>query len=164
MKNKVGIILSIIILLTGIYTPILVTNASNETTIENIDYSPEKPAPESTVTFNTTVIGSNISVVKVWIQECKKELCYIPQNVTMQKIDVNKYQKNVTLKHKDATVVHYQIIVESDGNWYKSELEEFNLSVKEDHVTENNTPGFEFVYLAISFMLILFMYKRKRLG
>jgi hypothetical protein len=165
MKSKISNILLIIILLASIYISILGTINASEPIIENINYSPENPAPGSTVTFNATVIGDNISVY-LFVEECKDDVCFIdppPQNVTMQKIAVNKYQANVTLKHEKATMVHYQIIVESNGNWYKSELEEFNLSVKEDHATENNTPGFEFVYLAISVVFILLLYKRKML-
>ena len=166
MKNKISLIL-IITLLIGIYTSILsAVNASDEVIIENIDHSPEKPAPESTVTFNATVIGDNISVY-LFVEECKDDVCFIdppPQNVTMDRIGNNSYQKNVMLQHAGASTVHYQIIVESDGNWYKSELKEFDLSREIEPTNGNDTPGFEFVYLAISFMLILFMHKRKRLG
>ena len=165
MKNKI-IILLIIVLLIGVYTSIFSTVNASEPIIENINYSPEKPAPESTVTFNATVIGDNISVY-LFVEECKDDVCFIdppPQNVTMDRIGNNSYQKNVMLQHAGASTVHYQIIVESDGNWSKSELKEFDLSREIEPTNGNDTPGFEFVYLAISFMLILFMYKRKRLG
>lgn len=167
MRNKVGIILLVIVLLTGICTSISSTLNASEPIIENISYSPEKPAPRSTVKFNATIIGNNASVF-VFVEECKDDVCFIdplPQNVTMQKIAPNEYQVNVTLKHEDATIVHYQIIVESNGNWYKSELEEFNLSRKNESTNGNNTPGFEFIYLAVSVIFILILYdKRKRLG
>lgn len=163
MKNKISNILLIIILLASIYISILGTINASEPIIGNISYSPEKPAPESTVTFNATFIGDNIFVY-LFVEECKDNVCFIdppPQNVTMQKIALNEYQANVTLKHGDATTVHYQIIVESDGNWYKSELKEFNLSIEIEPTNGNGTPGFEFLYLAISIVFILLFYKRK---
>ena len=162
MKNKI-IILLIIVLLIGVYTSIFSTVNASEPIIENIDHSPKNPAPESTVTFNATIISNNASVF-VFVEECTKDVCFIdppPQNVTMQKIAVNKYQANVTLKHENATIVHYQIIVKSDGNWYNSTLGEFNLFVKTEPENGNDTLGFEFVYLAISVVFILLLYKRK---
>ena len=131
--------------------------------IEDVSYSPEKPAPGSTVTFNATVIGNN-PLVYVNVSECMEGMCFLDsRNVSMQKVGDNEYQANVTLQHEEATSVHYYITVESNGTWYHSREYEFNLSVKTDDTTENNVPGFELMYLMISVIFILLIRdKRKR--
>lgn len=164
MKNGDGYLSTITLLL--LVTCILILSAataSDDLPIKSFGYSPERPAPGSTVTFNATVIGNNISVY-VSVSECMDEICFVDsQNASMQKVDDNNYQANVILKHEEATSVHYYITVESNGSWYKSKLKEFNLSEATNPINENDTSGFEFVYLVISVMFILFMYnKRKR--
>ena len=110
--------------------------------IEDMDYTPKSPAPLSTITFKATVAGENPTVY-VFVEECRNDLCYADfQNVTMVKIGMTHYTKAVKLRHAFANIVHYQIIVQSEGIWYKSTLEEFNLEKENESIF----PSARFVY------------------
>ena len=171
MKIKAGNILLIFILLIGVYTSILGNvGASDTPTIESITYSPDNPTLGSTVTFNATIGGNDLSVHLI-VKECKEGLCFTSNNFTMNNTDTNEYQTEVMLTREDATYATYYLKIKSSGIWYdySDEAQIFNLSVKPDGNQSNGkndgdeTPGFELVYLAISVMFILFIYtKRKR--
>ena len=163
MKNGDGYLSTITLLLLVICVLILsAATASDDLPIKSFGYSPERPAPGSTVTFNATVIG-NDPLVYVNVSECMEGMCFLDsRNASMQKVGNNEYQANVTLQHEEATSVHYYITVESNGTWYHSREYEFNLSVKTDDTTENNVPGFELMYLAISVIFILLIHDKKK--
>ena len=114
------------LVLTGIFVALFVPLVSiwgeAQPIIEGMDYSPRDPVPLSTVTFKAGVNGQDVNVY-VFVEECRDDLCYADvQNVSMELTEGNRYEKAVTLKHDDANLVHYQIIVEREGVWFKSEM------------------------------------------
>ncbi|MCK4347077.1 MAG: hypothetical protein KAW47_00525 [Thermoplasmatales archaeon] len=175
MKNKK---LKIIIMVTIISISMLaITNAAAAPSVE-ID--PKQPKPQGTVTF-TAIFSENENVEKVVIlvKECGNEpdigyICYADRfNETMTKTSDDTYKTTITLKHKNAIDMHYQLGLFSGSNW--SWYPENNMtSVDLDTSLDSNggngngnndpdTPGFEFIGLLLSVMFILLiLHIRKR--
>jgi hypothetical protein len=154
-------LVSVLVILGMITLSSLVT-AGYDPIIQDIDYTPKNPTALSTITFTATVTGDNPTVY-VFVEECRDDLCYADVfNVTMEKTGTTQYEREITLKHADANIIHYQIIVEDQGMWYKSSLEEASL---EDGETDNGngTPGFEGILMIVSVVvmgLIILLKKR----
>jgi len=137
----------------GMITLSTLATAGNDPVIQDIDYTPNNPNALSTITFTATVTGDN-PTVHVFVEECRDDLCYADvQNVTMEKTSTIQYEREITLKHADANIIHYQIIVEDQGMWYKSSLEAVSLEGKETD-DGNDTPGFEGILMIVSIVVI----------
>jgi len=146
----------------GMVTISALMAAGDDPVIQDIDYTPKNPNALSTIIFTATVIGDNPTVY-VFVEECRDDLCYADvQNVTMEKTGATQYEKQITLKHADANIMHYQIIVTDQGMWFKSSLEEAILGGEETN-GGNDTPGFEGIVIIVSLVgmgLILLIKKR----
>ncbi len=157
MRKNLVLVMAIL----GMITILALVAVGDDPVIQDIDYSPKNPDALSTITFTATVIGDSPTVY-VFVEECRDDLCYADApNVTMEKTGATQYEKAITLKHADANIIHYQIIVESQGIWYKSSLEEVSLEEKE--TDGNGTPGFEGILMIVSVVgmgLILLIKKR----
>lgn len=72
--------------------------------IRDISIEPVDPAPLSTVTFLVTIDNTTtIQDVRLILQECRQDMCFIDKwNESMNRIN-GVYQTNITLIHKQAT-------------------------------------------------------------
>ena len=148
-----------VMVILGMVTISALMAAGDDPVIQDIDYTPKNPNALSTITFTATVIGDDPAVY-VFVEECRDDICYADaQNVTMDKIDTTQYEKTITLKHGDANIIHYQIIVESQGMWSKSSLEEISLEGKE--TDGNDTSGFEGILLIGAVVGLIILIKKR---
>lgn len=170
MKNKNRHVLLISILVLGMYSLTVGMVAAAEPTVVEIDYDPQNPEVASTVTFRATVSGEDITAVQIIVQECNEQVCFVKHNISMNKVGTSEYQTDVELTHDDATIIKYNLEIESDGVWYdfKDDIKQFNLVPKTNgdqtngNGNTNSTPGFEFIPIVVSIVFVLFIYKRKR--
>ena len=114
------IILGIVFLFVGMVAQPSIA-LCKEPTIISITISPEKPVPLSTITFTLEIEGENISEVYMILKEANDYFCYTPCNASMDKINEEIYECNVTLEWDDATYVIYQPLVYCNGIWYELE-------------------------------------------
>jgi hypothetical protein len=135
-----------------------------------VDFIPEKPKPKDTIEVTAKISDANVNEVHVLIQECNENtgVCYTKQNFTMVEMSGNIYTTSVSLEKDDATYLQYTIHVKTSDGWI-----EYNKDTKVDYEkassnngktdSNNDTPGFEFITLALSIMFIsLILYRRKR--
>ena len=160
----------------GGYVKLAVTNAAATPSVE-ID--PKHPKPQENVTFTAT-FSENESIEKVVIrvEECGNEpdmgyVCYIDKfNETMTKTSDDTYKITITLKHKNAIDMHYQLGVFSGNSWSwypEGDMTGVDLDTTSSDSNGGNgnkdtdTPGFEFIGLLLSVMFIsLILHIRKR--
>ncbi len=157
-------------------TMLAVTNAAAAPSVE-ID--PKHPKPKGNVTFTATFSeNENVEKVVIRVEECGNEpdigyICYTDKfNETMTKTSDDTYKTTITLKHKNAIDMHYQLGFFSDSNWSwypENDMTSVDLDTSSDSNGDNgnenktDTPGFEFTWVLISAIFILFMLnKRKR--
>ena len=153
---------------------------TNVAAAPSVEIDPEHPKPQGTVTF-TAIFSENETVEKVVIlvEECGNEpdigyICYTDVfNETMTKTSNDTYKITITLKHKNAINIHYQLGFFSDSNWSwypENNMTSVDLDASSDPNGGNgngnndpDTPGFEFIGLLLSVMFILLIsYIRKR--
>ena len=153
---------------------------TNVAAAPSVEIDPEHPKPQGTVTF-TAIFSENETVEKVVIlvEECGNEpgmgyVCYIDKfNETMTKTNDDTYKTTITLKHKNAIDMHYQLGFFSGSNWSwypENNVISVDLDTSSDSNGDNgngnkdaDTPGFEFTWVLISAIFILFILnKRKR--
>jgi hypothetical protein len=134
-------------------------------TVGNIKLNPEKPAPQSVVTFSVDISGGSIQSVRILLNECDKDkgICHVPpQNVSMSKKSGNTYEGKVTLKWDDVTSITYHIELKSNGKWI--EYEDHTTFLSTHSGNSNGSPGFEitfFIILIIGFVIFLKKLKSK---
>jgi len=164
--KKIKIIIMIILGLC------LLNNSVLAETIIDVNIEPDEPEPASQITI-TADISSEKDIDKVYIeiQECKEDLCFQKENITMTKVNSN-YQKNYQLEKDESTYFKYSIaILFTDGSWYnQNEKTEVTLKPASGNGGTNggdgedkNTPGFELILLIAAISLII-LTRRKRLG
>lgn len=167
MRSKIGNLLIVTILLG--FCLFCITPVLAEPVVEQVVIDPEEPAPKSTVNI-TTMISSDedISDVHLLVQECKANLCFQRENVTMSLVD-DEYSYEYELSFDDATYFKYNFNILSGGKWYETQIT--NVTLKEESDGNNNggtddngggTPGFELVSLFIAVSLGVLLFKRKR--
>lgn len=169
MKDNIRQILIISVLVLGMYSWIIGTVGAAEPTVVEIDYDPQNPEVASTVTFNATINGEDVSAVHIIVQECNEQVCFIRHNISMNKVDTSEYQIDVELTRDDASIVKYNLKIESDGVWYdfKDDIKQFNLVPKTNgdqtngNDNTNGTPGFELIPIVVSIVFVLFIHKIK---
>jgi len=117
---KIGVVIGVILLFIVVcIQPCIATG--KDPVIKNITISPEKPTPLSNITFTIEIEGENISEVYLRVLEANKNMCYPTKNVSMEKIDDEIYECNITLEFAAATYIKYQPIVYCNGVWYEFE-------------------------------------------
>ncbi len=163
--KKIKIIIMIILGLC------LLNNNVLAETIIDVNIEPDEPEPASQITI-TADISSEKDIDKVYIeiQECKEDLCFLKENITMTKINSN-YQKKYQLQKDEATYFKYSIaILFTDGSWY-NQTENTEVTLKPDSSNggtnggdgeDKNNPGFEFILLITAISFIIFLIRRKR--
>lgn len=157
-----------IIILMVLGLSFLFNSVSAKTTI-NVDIEPNEPAPASKITITANITSDrDIDKVYIDIQECKEDMCFLNENVTMVKVNSN-YQKQYQLTRDVATYFKYSIAVKfEDGSWY-SQAEKTNITLKPSSNNNgtnggnNDTPGFELIILIATVLITIFLFKRKRL-
>jgi len=167
MKNRREIIVFVgLVLLSFLVTNVVV---AVESTIGEVILNPDKPEPQSDVTFSVDVTGDNVSSVWLAFKECKPGLCYQNKNVSMTKVGEN-YEANVTLESADTTYITYHIEMNSNGEWIHSESVDLTLAEKTNGGQNDGngndgekTPGFELVPVVIAVGIALLLFGRKRL-
>lgn len=127
-----------------------------------ITVSPEKPSRKSTVTFTAEFDDSDIQNVYLKYNECNDEICYSLYNKSMASVGDNKFEVDITLVKDDATYIQYWLEVESADGWSNLGVSEVYLST-DSGGDSNGSPGFEFLLVALSIMLIVVVFKRKRM-
>ena len=138
-------------------------------TIGEVTLNPEKPTPQSDVTFSVNVTGVDVSSVWLVFKECKQSLCYQNKNVSMTKVG-ESYEREVTLEREDATYITYHVEVNSNGEWTHSESVNLTLAEKpngdqngDNGNNDKKTPGFELVPFIVAVGLGVLLLRRKRL-
>ena len=168
MMKSLKQFLLIYIFCIGIVLSTVVTIAGAEPIVGDITLIPESPAKQSDVTFSVDISGDSISSVRIIVSECNKpeKICHAPpQNVSMNKVNANTYEKKVTLKWDDVTSITYHIEIVSDGKWI--EYDEHTTALSTDSGSSNGSngsPGFEimvFLIAIISVVLLLKKFKSK---
>jgi hypothetical protein len=135
-----------------------------------VDIIPEKPKALDNIELTATIIDENIIAVYTTIQECNSNtgICYASKNYSMVEGVENQFTASITLEKSDADYLQYTIHVQTADGW---QVYEKDTIVNYDTTSSNNggskndndTPGFEFLALAISIMFIsLLLYRRKR--
>ena len=158
--------INIMIFLFASIIVILSTQAYAE---PSIDITPEQPTPEGTL--EVTVNTNDETVEEVYFEyfECQENgVCSIKKNESLTKISPNTFSKSITLQLEDAVYLQYTIITKDDQGWneyFKLTKVEYDTSssTNNNQTTDNGTPGFEFLILVFSIMVIsLIAYRRKR--
>jgi hypothetical protein len=147
-----------------------------------VELNPAEPEPQGTVTFTATIPDvENIEKVTIRVQECGNEpdigyICYTDEfNETMTESTENTYTASITLTHKNAIDLKYQLNYLTNQGWTiypDDDLITVDLDTSGQTNGDNNgdngdsgsdTPGFELIGLALSVIFIsLIMYRRKR--
>lgn len=131
-----------------------------------IDLNPPMPSQKGSVEF--TIIFSdndNIENVRIIVEECKEGLCYTDNiNESMSKNNEDNYEKQVTLKHNDATFIKYYVEFYENGNFVQSEVEQVDLETSSNNGDNsgNDTPGFQLFFIIIAITLIVLFTRKKR--
>ncbi len=136
--------------------------------IINIAIEPVEPTPLSAITFTVTIDNTmNIQDVRLILQECRGDMCFIDKwNESMTMIN-GTYQTTITLIHEQATQCKYNIAIKANETWFNTETTFVNLGTDENNNAPQNTsgnnatPGFELVLLFISAGLVLMRRQRK---
>lgn len=127
-----------------------------------ITHSPLKPKAGDTVNFYVNLDG-NVSSVKLWIEECKDNQCFIPEILDMEQTGSENYTAKYQLR-EDTTLVHYKInIAYKNGSYYETDLYEFEVEPQTQAnpvVNEKKTPGFEMYLVILSGVLIILISRR----
>lgn len=141
--------------------------AGAEPIVGDITLTPEKPAIQSDVTFSAEISGDSISSVRLIINECNKPLkvCHAPpQNVSMNKVNDDTYEKKVTLQWDDVTSITYHIELISNGKWIEYEEHTTALSTNSGGSNgSNDSPGFEIIVFLIAMVSVVLLFKRFKL-
>ena len=103
--------------------------------IVSITISPENPTPLSTINFTAEIKGENISEVYMLVKEADENLCMPTRNVSMDKINEEIYECNITLEYAGATYISYTPVVNCNGTWYEFEWYNKTLHLIEPELT-----------------------------
>jgi hypothetical protein len=134
-----------------------------------VEITPEMPTPKGTIEVTVTPNDDAIEEVYFEYSECQiNGVCSTTKNVTCSKSSTTNFTASITLSLDNAAYLQYTIVTYDGGNWT-----EYLTNTKVDYDTSStngngndngdNTPGFEFILLALSIMFISVMvYWRKR--
>ncbi|MCD6469028.1 MAG: hypothetical protein J7L32_06980 [Thermoplasmata archaeon] len=129
-------------------------------------YTPSSPTVGSTVTFYATVNGGNVSNVTLWVEECTKTICHLPEEVAMTSTGDGNYTATYTLGD-DTAYFHYKVFAEVNGENVESNM--YNVTVGSsqngDSSSSNGgsggTPGFELFIAIVALMTTVILIRRK---
>jgi hypothetical protein len=160
MKNVTSILLIIFVFL---FVSISASTVLADPTVVRVTIDPAKPLPLSTITFNTTILSSeNIDEVRLLVQECREDLCFIYSfNLSMEKTANDTYQAQCTLIQQEATQIKYYLKIVCNETWYTSDttFTPLALDTKKNTTQDSHdpvsTPGFEIPLLVLSIVLIV---------
>ncbi|MFO8078009.1 MAG: hypothetical protein R6U21_05155 [Thermoplasmatota archaeon] len=167
-KNMKRVMLIFMILISMLLTPIT-TAVDNPT----ITVDPAQPKPQGTVTFTVTIpTAETITNAVIYVEECESGLCFTDNfNETMTKTGSDTYEATITLRHKTAVEMKYQVgyATSSGWTWYPADTGN-SISVDLDTSGNNDggdsggsdTPGFEAIAFIAAVSFILFMFFKRR--
>ena len=104
------------------FTIILAPSYLSEPIVEEIYVSPFQPPPLSNVIFTAGIINnsSKIDEVRLIIQECMEDLCFIDsQNISMNytySCCMDFFETELELTHENATHIKYHLEIMSNGS------------------------------------------------
>lgn len=133
-------------------------------TVEQVTICPSEPLPLSTILFNATILNNeSIDEVRLLVQECREDLCFIDKWNESMSMNNGVYQTTITLIHKEATQIKYRIAIKSNETWFNSETTFVDLrndeksNFPENNPSDNLTSGFEFMVLffSVGFMMLI---------
>ncbi len=167
MIRKITTPLIIIIIMT------LLTSTAIADDIE-VDISPQEPQAMDSIDITVSITNqaiSNPEGVFAIIQECNANtgICYTKENTSMSKESSDTYSAIINLNHDDATYLQYTIAIQTATGW-NTYMENTKVTYQTssngdggDTNGNNDSPGFEFILIALSIIFItMMMYKRKR--
>lgn len=169
-KTKKSIIFGIIIIMSFLLSTLMTAAVPSY----DIELSPNKPKPSSSITFTVTFSDDSLTDVNIIVAECKiennDESCFADMiDEPMDKIGSGEYQKQVTLKHSDATYIKYWLAVEENGEIkdLSDELVQIDLDISTSAGEDNGddseeSPGFELLVLLVSLVILIAIIRKKR--
>ena len=135
-----------------------------------VEITPEMPTPKGTI--DVTVISNDDTIEEVYFEysECQiNGVCSTTKNVTCIKSSTTDFLASFTLSLDNAAYLQYTIVTYNGENWteyLKNTKVDYDTSSVNGNSNDNgdrNSPGFEFILLALSIMFIsLIVYWRKR--
>ncbi|MBS3778351.1 MAG: hypothetical protein KGY50_03550, partial [Candidatus Thermoplasmatota archaeon] len=130
-----------------------------EPVVEELYYYPMKPLPLSTITCNAGIYNNSTEIeeVRLIVQECMQDFCYMSQNVSMNytySCCMDFYNAELDLTNENATQVKYHLEIMSNGTWHEYDQNVISLSrpakKETDNTMENTTSGFDLFLLSLS--------------
>lgn len=181
MKEKKNKPLLLIFLISFLLLVCMQSSTVADPIVTTVSLDPVDPAPTETITFTAT-IDSNETPTSVFIlvQECNENICFKDgYNESMTVQATGEYQGQIALQRDDATYIKYHIVILSNGEWYATEITEFDLTVDDgngdtngnntnngstngDNENGDATPGFELMVFLIAGSIIIISFKHKR--
>lgn len=142
---------------------VLTTNVQSNSIISTT-HDPATPTAGLNVTFYATVENENVSQVTLWIEECTKTICRLPEEVAMTSSGDSNYVTTYKLR-KDTTYFHYKIAAQVDGENVETQVYNITVNPSQNSGTSEGdsqkTPGFEMA-LAVTALAIAVFLIRKR--
>ena len=132
----------------------------------DINFIPSPPIPLKEFTIIAGLNNSSTNIideVRFIAQECKENLSF-PENYNISlnytySCCMDFYEGTFKLNHSDATKIEYHLEILSNGTWYQYNTSFFNMfNDSEENIIDNKvnqTPGFEFILLIVSAVLLL---------
>ena len=176
----------VMMLVFGICLSFIGMATADEPSYGTITVTPIEPTRQSDVTFTVEITGDDITEVNLRIQECTvtdgTEACSSTVlNVSMTNTVNNTWTGSTTLEWQLTTISHCWLEINSNGTWYDDSDDETkwtDFTVIPDDGDDNGdngdtggddsddtggTPGFELIFVLISVLVVLFIYKKKRI-
>jgi len=162
-RKKMGVIF-LIFLLFFMINVIDSTNA--QPVIMDVNIYPSSPISFENVTISVGVNNSSydsVDEIRLIYQEYKDDVGF-PEtyNISLRysySCCMTFYERTFKLINSNATIIKYHLEILSNGTWYKYSTSYFHLYNKTDEKIinneENQTPGFEFIFLIFSVILFL---------
>lgn len=154
-----------------IFSIFLLSNNVISETIIDVDIEPDEPEPASQITITADISSENdIDEVYIEIQECKEDLCFQKENVSMNLIN-GIYRTSYKLTRTTATYFKYSFSIKyENGEWYETEKTNVTLKLDSGNGSTNGgdgqnktIPGFELIILILAASISIFLLRRKRL-
>lgn len=127
-----------------------------------LEMSPSYPKAGEVVKFylNTTC---NITMARLWIEECGEEQCYLPKIVDMEETAHGSYLAEHRLHNNTISICYKAIITLWNGSVVETDVQEVKVKSESPMSNENlkrETPGYEFLDTLISFLVLILLSKR----
>jgi len=159
VKRSTKIITTILVLFGLFISTASIVSAADPT----VSIDPTEPTAKSSVTFTAEFTDSDISNVKLIVQECNPTICYADKlETSMTEMSANNFEGSVTLTHDDGTYIKYWVEYKVGDVESSHGPIEKNLKTSNGNNGSNDSPGFEIILVFISVIMIMFILKRKR--